>query len=131
MRESEKRERFAAAVHTYVSAEEALAAVQKRIVELEEIISGERTGLFRPSAQVAFMQALSDEIARKNEASVRVAETKAAMDLARQAWIESRRDVRLIDTLEAKARTIYRHDFEREEQALLDDRTNALASRAG
>jgi flagellar protein FliJ len=130
MRENERRERFAAAVHGYVNAEEALAAVNARIVELEEIIAGERAGRFRASAQVAFMQALSDEVARKFAAAAVVAETKLLMDQARESWIEARRDVRLIETLEAKARLTYRQAFEREEQALLDDRTNALFARA-
>jgi flagellar protein FliJ len=130
MRENERRERFAAAVHSYVTAEEALAAVNARICELESIIANERTGLFRPSAQIAFMQALSDEIGRKSAAGAVVAEAKILMDQARESWVEARRDVRLIETLESKARLTYRQAFEREEQALLDDRTNALFARA-
>ncbi|CAM2827753.1 flagellar export protein FliJ [Rariglobus hedericola] len=130
LRESDRRERFAAAVHAYVASEEALARINTRIVELEEIIAAERCGLFRPAAQIAFMQALSEEIALKTQASELVAQRRTEMDRARESWIESRRDVRLIETLEAKARTTYRQAYEREEQALLDDRTNALVARA-
>ncbi len=130
LKEDEKRERFAAAVHVYVGAEEALAHITTQIAELEEIIASERTGCFRASAQVAFMQALSNEQARKADAAVQVKKAKDAMELARQAWIEARRDVRLLETLETKARVAHRQASEREEQALLDDRTNALVGRA-
>lgn len=130
MREADRRERFATAVHAYVQAEEALATVRARITGLQEIIAAERGGRFRPADQVAFMQALELEQVCLSAAAGRVAEAGTAMENERQAWIESRRDVRLIETLEAKARVGYRQAYEREEQALLDDRTNALAARA-
>ena len=38
--------------------------------------------------------------------------------------------MRLIENLEIKARQVYRHELEYEEQKLLDDRTNAIAGRA-
>ena len=64
MRESERREIFAAAVRNYVEAEEALAHITERIAELEEVITQERSACFRPSDQVAFMQALMAERVR-------------------------------------------------------------------
>ncbi len=130
LRENAHRERFAAAVHTFVGAEEALAHVTARIAELETIIANERVGRFQPASQVAFMHALANEQACKAEALAKVARTKADMERERQAWLESRRDVRLIDVLETKARGVHRQEYEREEQALLDDRTNALVARA-
>jgi len=60
----------------------------------------------------------------------RVAQAKLDMERERQAWLESRRDMRLVEILETKARGVHRREYEREEQALLDDRTNALAARA-
>ncbi|MET0262330.1 MAG: flagellar FliJ family protein [Rariglobus sp.] len=131
LREGEKRERFAAAVRASAEAESALQVIQHRIAELETVIARERSGTFQPAAQTGFLQALRDEQALQAEAVKQVAKAKAAAEVARQAWIESRRDVRLIETLETKARAVHRHEFEREEQALLDDRTNALAARAG
>jgi flagellar FliJ protein len=130
LRETERRERFAASVHTYVAAEGELSRVDARIVELQDIIAGERVGVFRAGAQISFMHALADEQVRRTEALAKVAQTKVEMERERQMWMESRRDVRLIDVLETKARGVHRHDCEREEQALLDDRTNALAARA-
>ena len=131
MRESERREIFAAAVRNYVEAEEALAHITERIAELEEVITQERSACFRPSDQVAFMQALMAERVRRTEAVTRVVETKSAMETERQAWLASRRDVRLVEVLESKSRVIHRQDCDREEQAALDDRTNALFARAG
>lgn len=130
MRESERREVFAAAVRDYVGAEEALSLVNARIAELEEIITREREGRFRPADQVAFMQALLAERIRRTEAVGRVVAAKSAMETERQAWLASRRDVRLVEVLESKSRVVHRQACEREEQALLDDRTNALFARA-
>jgi flagellar FliJ protein len=130
LRETERRELFAAAVHAYTAAEEALAEVNSRIAELEGIIAHERVGRFRPADHVAFLQALADEKVRKTEVQARVAQAKLDMERERQAWLESRRDMRLVEILETKARGVHRREYEREEQALLDDRTNALAARA-
>jgi len=130
MRESERREIFAAAVRDYVAAEEALSLVNARIAELEEIIVRERTGCFRAADQIAFMQSLVTERTRRAEAVARVVEAKSVMETERQAWLASRRDVRLVEVLESKSRVVHRQSCEREEQALLDDRTNALFARA-
>lgn len=130
MHESERREIFAAAVRGYVVAEEALALVNARISELEEIIVRERAGCFRAADQIAFMQSLMAERTRRAEAAARVTEAKAVMERERQAWLASRRDVRLVEVLENKFRATHRQACEREEQALLDDRTNALFVRA-
>lgn len=129
MRENQQRERFAAAVHRFVDAEQALAEVRKRIDQLENLIAAERSGNFRPAAQIAFMQALEAEQRHRLLAAGQVAEAKAAMERERMAWLEARRDVRLIKILEDKARAVHRHELDREEQALLDDRANSLASR--
>lgn len=130
MRESERREAFSASVRACDDAERALAAVHARIAELEEIIVRERAGSFRAADQMAFMQSLATERSRLSEAVARVAEAKAVMETERQAWLASRRDVRLVEVLETKSRGLHRQDCEREEQVLLDDRTNALFARA-
>jgi flagellar FliJ protein len=130
MRESERREIFAAAVRGYVAAEEALAGVNARIAELEDIIVHERTGCFRAADQVAFMQSLVTERTRRTEALAVVVKAKSLMETERQAWLASRRDVRLVEILETKSRGVHRQACEREEQALLDDRTNASFARA-
>jgi len=130
MRESEQREAFAAAVRVCVHAGAALAQVDKRIASLEDTIAHERAVHFQALAQVAFLHALEDERILRKEAAGHLAKTKAAMESAQLAWLEARRDVRLVEVLETKARGIHQHELEREEQALLDDRTNALFARA-
>lgn len=131
MRESERREIFAAAVRAYVAAEEALAAADARVAELEDIIVHGRSGCFRAADQVAFMQALVAERSRRAAALAVVVKAKSLMETERQAWLASRRDVRLVEILETKSRGVHRRACEREEQALLDDRTNALFVRSG
>lgn len=131
MRESERREIFAAAVRAYVAAEEAFAAAEARVAELEEIIVHGRSGCFRAADQVAFMQALVSERTRRTGALAVVVKTKSLMETERQAWLASRRDVRLVEILENKSRGLHRRACESEEQALLDDRTNALFVRSG
>ncbi len=130
MRESERREVFSAAVRAFSDAEKTLEVVRTRIAELEAIIVRERTGCFRASDQINFMQSLTTERTRLSESAARVAEAKTVMETERQAWLASRRDVRLVEVLETKSRGLHRQDCEREEQALLDDRTNALFARA-
>lgn len=130
LREGEQRERFAAAVQVHAKAEEARRVISARIVELEERIASERVGRFRPADQISFLQALAVEQTRNAEAAAQVAQAQLAMEKQRQAWLDSRRDVRLVEVLETKARAVHRQDHEREEQALLDDRTNALFVRA-
>ena len=130
LRELRAREVFSAAVHVYVGAEERLGEVRNRIEELVEIMRGARSRNFRASDQVAFLQAHQREITGEKAAIKAVEQARAEMERCRQAWLEARRDVRLMDNLELKARTTHRSELEREEQALLDDRTNALFARA-
>lgn len=129
LKEDEKRERFAAAVGAQAFAEQAVERIEGVIRELEQTIASARAGHYRPADQVSFLQALATERARLTQAISELAKARAAVDVARQAWIEARRDVRLIDTLESKARAAHRQAWEREEQATLDDRVNALLAR--
>ncbi|MFH1499444.1 MAG: flagellar export protein FliJ [Verrucomicrobiota bacterium] len=130
MREGERREAFADAVHKYVGAEEALAAVDRQVADLEDIIAAERVLGCNAAAQVSFLHALADERERRVKAASLVDQAKAAMEQARLAWLEATRELRLVEILEGKARATHRFATEREEQALLDDRTNALFARA-
>ena len=130
LREQRAREVFSAAVHAYVGAEERVGEIRKRLSELEEILRNERAKTFRPSDQVAFLQAHHRETVCEIAAVKGVEQARVEMERCRLVWLEARRDVRLLENLELKARTAHRSDLEREEQALLDDRTNALLARA-
>ena len=68
--------------------------------------------------------------ARWTKAAEACAAAQTGLDQRREAWVVARRDLRVIENLEVKARQVYRHELEYEEQKLLDDRTNATAGRA-
>jgi flagellar FliJ protein len=125
------REQFSAAVQGYVAAEQQLKEIRARLSELEEMLRNGRGKIFRPGDEAAFLEAFKNEAVRATRAAAETAKARAAMEAARQAWLESRRDVRVIEKLEVKARSEHTREGEREDQAALDDRTNALAARPG
>jgi flagellar export protein FliJ len=129
LREMRAREQFSAAVQTYVAAEQQLKEIRARLTELEEMLRNGRGKTFRPGDEAAFLEAFKNEAVRATKAAAEASRTRAAMEAARQAWLESRRDVRVIEKLEFKARGEHAREAEREDQAALDDRTNALAAR--
>jgi flagellar export protein FliJ len=129
LREMRSREQFSAAVKHYVAAEEYLKQLRARLAELEEILRSGRGKTFRPGDEASFLEAFKNETVRATKAAAETTRLRAVMEAARQAWLESRRDVRVIEKLEQKARSVHRREAEREDQAALDDRTSALAAR--
>jgi flagellar FliJ protein len=130
LRELRAREQFSNAVHTYVVAEENLLTLRNRLAELEEILRTGRTRSFRAGDEASFISAYKAETTAVAKSSAEVEKARLAMEDARQAWLGSRRDLRVIENLEQKARSNHRRETEREDQAALDDRTSALAARA-
>jgi flagellar FliJ protein len=130
MKELRAREQFSLAVHAYVLAEENLETARGRAGALAEALRTGRTGIFRAGDEVGFIEAYKAELDTVAKASAAVEKAKEGMEAARQAWLNSRRDLRVIENLERKARALHRHEVEREEQAALDDRTGAMAGRA-
>jgi flagellar FliJ protein len=120
------RENFSKAVQIYVEAEGRLQAVRTRLTECEDFLRTGRTTAFRAADQAAFLAALKEETVRATKTEAEVGVARQSLETARQAWLESRRDLRVIENLENKARGAHRHDLDREEQAALDDRTSAL-----
>jgi len=129
LRELRAREQFSAAVNAYVLADERLQTIRAKLSELEEIVRSGRAQRFRPSEVISFMQALKDETLVAKKAEGEVVQARNAMEAARQAWLETRRDLRVLENLERKAKTLHRLETEREDQAALDDRTSSLAAR--
>jgi len=130
MRELRAREHFSIAVHAYVVAEEHLQVLRGRLAALEEVLRNGRTQNFRAGDEASFLEAYKTETNAVTKASVEVENARVAMEAARQAWLGSRRDLKVVESLEQKARATHRHEVEREDQAALDDRTSALAARA-
>ena len=131
LREQRAREVFSAAVHAYAGAEERRGEIRARISELEEILRSERARNFRASDQVSFLHAHHRETVAEVAAAKVAEQARVEMERCRQAWLEARRDVRLLENLEDKSRSVHRLALEREAQSLMDDRTGALAARAG
>jgi len=129
LREVRAREQFSAAVRAYVLADERLQTIRAKLTELEDILRSGRAQRFRPSDEISFIQAFKDETLTATKAEGDVATARNAMEAARKAWLESRRDLRVLENLERKARTLHRQEAERENQAALDDRTSALVAR--
>lgn len=128
--EMRAREAFSKALNDHAQALAALAQVRVELQELEELLVAERRSSIRGADQVAFIRAHQIGLERQAEAIKVCKQKEAELDDYRERWILARRDLRVINNLEAKARHEYRREFEREEQALLDDRTSAVAGRA-
>ncbi|PTY08796.1 hypothetical protein DB347_04290 [Opitutaceae bacterium EW11] len=123
------REAFSKAVQVFVEAEQHLRAIRDRIRQFQEILLSDRGNAFRAGDQVSFLNALKQETINATKAEAEVAKARTALEAARQAWLEARRDVRVIENLETKAKQAYLHEVERENQLAMDDRASALAAR--
>jgi flagellar FliJ protein len=130
IRELKAREQFSLAVHAFVKATEHLQLLRDRLAALEEILRSGRSLKFRAGDEASFIEAYKVETIAATKASVDVDKARASMEAARQAWLGSRRDLRVVESLEQKARITHRREVEREDQAALDDRSSALAARA-
>jgi flagellar FliJ protein len=130
IRELQAREQFSLAVHAYVTAGEHLQMLRARLAELEGILRSGRTRTFRAGDEVTFLDAYKTETIAVAKATAEVEKARAAMEAARQVWLGARRDLRVVENLEQKARATHRYEVEREDQAALDDRSSALSGRA-
>jgi flagellar FliJ protein len=130
MRELRAREAFTEALHAFLAAEERLERAREQRRKLEGILVASRGATLRPPDQVTYLNAYHDELARERQAAQESAAAKTELDQRRELWVNARRDLRVIENLEVKARQVYRHEVEYEEQKQLDDRTNATAGRA-
>ncbi|MGC4072172.1 MAG: flagellar FliJ family protein [Nibricoccus sp.] len=130
MIELRAREQFSRCVQACVATEKRLVAQRERVAELETIIRSGRLSRFRPADQSTFMAAFKDETSIVTKITAELNSARREMESARQAWLESRRDVRVIENLEQKARAAHQQEMERENQAAMDDRTGAMVARA-
>lgn len=124
------REHFSRTVQACTTADKALEFLRTRVAELEQLLRSGRLERFRPADQASFMDAFKEENLKAAKAAAEAAAARATMETARQAWLQSRRDVRVIENLEQKRRAVHRHELERENQAAMDDRAGAAAARS-
>ncbi|MFA5264203.1 MAG: hypothetical protein WC378_10275 [Opitutaceae bacterium] len=130
IREMRAREAFGLALKAHAEAEEHLQKVRSDLRHLQELILSKRGAIVRAADQVSYLHEQEIQLQREKDAIAALEKTRARLDESREIWIVARRDMRVIDNLEIKARQEYRLELEREEQAHLDDRTNATFGRA-
>jgi len=128
-RELRLREAFSVALRAVIEAEAALAQIRREQFEFELGMIAERRRAFKPADQVAFLHAHQILLVRERGAVTDVEKAVAERELRRTDWLGSRRDLRLIEKLEQKARQEYRLEEDRENQRLLDDRAPSAAGR--
>ena len=129
IKELRTRELFSMAVAERVRAEEGLQRALTDLRDLEQLVLERRRAQVLVSEQIAFSREHMLRIQRVREAEAALAKAVASMEAARERWIESRRDLKLLENLETKARSEYRIESDREAQAIMDDRNCAVAGR--
>jgi flagellar FliJ protein len=115
------REVFAAAVHTYVQAEEKLAALRKRAADLAEVLFHGRSGQFLAADAAAHLRVYRSECEAVIEVEVEVIKARDAMEARRQDYIEANRRLKIVQRLEEKARTKHNVAVLRAGQEELDE----------
>ncbi len=130
LREQRARELFASAIQVCVLAEERLGQVRGRLADLDEAMRSERTFHFRVADQIAFLQTHQHEKQHEVEILADLKRAETERERRRLAWLTARRDVRLIEALEGKARVAHRIEGDREAQNLMDDRSASLFARS-
>lgn len=123
------REIFAAAVHTYVQAEESLAALRKRVADLAEVLFHGRSDRFLAADAAALMRVYRGECQAVIDAERTMIEARAAMTERRQEYIEANRRLKTVNRLEDAARERHRLERLRTEQAELDELASFRAVR--
>lgn len=124
------REVFAQSVHTYVQAEERLAALRKRVADLAEVLFHGRSDRFLAADAAALLRVFRGESQAVIECEREVIEARDAMQARRQEYIDANRRLRTVQRLEAKARDRHRLDTLRAEQGELDELAGFRAFRA-
>lgn len=129
-RELRARERFASAVHTYVTAEEELAGVRERIARLATELFESRRGSFEAGEHAHCLAGFREQSAAEIPAERAVFAARAEMERLRAEYLAANRDLKLVGRVEEKSRARYRLACDREEQAGFDDLAGARSARS-
>jgi flagellar FliJ protein len=128
-RELRAREIFAAAVHSYVLAEERLAASRARVGDMEELLFAGRSGRFLAADAAALFRVYRAECHAELETEREVIEARDTMQKRRHDYIEANRQLKVVERLEEKARAAHRASNARAEQNELDEFAGFNANR--
>ena len=115
------QEAFAAAVQTYVAAEEHLAGTRARLAQLADAMQAHRTAPFSPSEAAAMFHAYRAECAEELREERSVSEAREMMLKRRAEYFVAHRELKVVQRLEEKARASHRAEAARAEQAELDE----------
>lgn len=127
-RELQARQALAAALGLAAAAEANLATVRARAADLERAIADGRSGGFHSDQQVAFISAYRRERMNEAEAARKLEGARREVERRREAAVEANRQMKIVASLEEKARARHRAETLRVEQLEFDERA---ASRAG
>lgn len=128
-REARARDAFISAVRALVLAESEVERIVAEKAAIEKVMLNERQLAFHAGEQAAFIRSHQRLVSRETEARAAVGRAEQVREQRRQEWMETRRDVRLIEKLRTSALGEYCREFEREAQKFLDDHTSAAAAR--
>ena len=128
-RELRAREAFAASVHAYVQAEERLATTRARVADLEQLLFAGRNDRFLAADAAALYRVYRAECHAELEAEREVIEARDAMQKRRNDYIESNRQLKVVNRLEEKARATHRAASARAEQNEFDEFAGFNAAR--
>lgn len=128
-REARARDAFISAVRAVILAESEVERIVAEKTAMEKVLLDERQLAFHAGEQAAFIRSHQRLVARETEARDAVGRAEQVREQRRQEWMETRRDVRLIEKLRSSALGEHRRDCEREAQKFLDDHTSAAAAR--
>ncbi|PAW67734.1 MAG: hypothetical protein B9S34_04515 [Opitutia bacterium Tous-C1TDCM] len=120
-RELRAREAFAAAVHTYMTAEEELARTRARVAQFEAELFAGRRERFSAADEAHALAAYRRECGAEAETERTMIAARAAMGERRAEYLEAHRKLEVVNRLETKARTAHRLEANREEQSEFDD----------
>lgn len=120
-REMRAREAFAAAVHTYVKAEQELAETRARVARFEGELFAGRRERFSAAAEAHALSAYRRECAAEGEAERAMIAARSAMQQKRADYLDAHRKTEVVKRLETRAREAHRLEAARAEQAEFDD----------
>jgi flagellar FliJ protein len=128
-KELRAREAFAASVHAYVQAEEKLAATRARVAELAQVLFDGRGGTFLAAEAAALFRAYRAECDEQLKVEREVIEARDHMEKRRAEYLDASRQLKVVNKLEDKARTLHRAAAMVEDQAAMDDFAGFRAAR--
>jgi flagellar FliJ protein len=128
-KELRAREAFAASVHAYVQAEELLAATRARVAELAQALFDGRGGTFLAAEAASLFRSYRAECEEQVQVERRVIEARDLMQKRRAEYLEASRQLKVVNKLEEKARSLHRAAALVEDQAAMDEFAGFRAGR--